>query len=127
MALAMKVAWDKEGDGDKGGRQATAMRAMAMLRVMVKAMRLAGGKEDTGEGCKGNGDSNVRAAGKEEDGGQVDCDGDKEGNGNSNEGGRQATATAMKRVMAMATRVVGNKEGNDDGGKSNENSNKGGG
>jgi hypothetical protein len=33
----------------------------------------------------------------------------------------------MKRVMAMATRVAGNKTGNGDGGKSNGNGNKGGG
>jgi hypothetical protein len=33
---------------------------------------------------------------------------------------------AMKRVMAMATRVVGNKEGNGDGNKSDCNDNRGG-
>jgi hypothetical protein len=37
------------------------------------------------------------------------------------------TAIATKRAMAMATRVVGNKEGNCDSGKSNGNSDKGGG
>jgi hypothetical protein len=36
-------------------------------------------------------------------------------------------ATATKRTMAMATRVAGNKEGNDDSGKSNGNGNEGGG
>jgi hypothetical protein len=36
-------------------------------------------------------------------------------------------ATATKRVMATATRVVGDKEGNGNGGKSNGNSVKGGG
>jgi hypothetical protein len=35
-------------------------------------------------------------------------------------------AAAMKRAMATATMVVGNKEGNCDGGKSNGNSNEGG-
>ncbi len=33
-------------------------------------------------------------------------------------------AAAMKRAMAMATRVVGNETGNGDGGKSNGNGNK---
>jgi hypothetical protein len=33
-------------------------------------------------------------------------------NGNSDKGGRQATAVAMKRAMALATRVTGGKEGN---------------
>jgi hypothetical protein len=34
---------------------------------------------------------------------------------------------ATKRAMVMATRVVGNKEGDGDGGKSNGNGNEGGG
>ncbi len=38
-------------------------------------------------------------------------------NGNC-KGGRQVTATATKRVMAMAIRVVGNKEGYGNSGKS---------
>jgi hypothetical protein len=50
----------------------------------------------------------------------------KEGDDNSNEGGRQATAMATKRAMAMALRVAGNNEGNGDGGKSYGNSVKGG-
>ncbi len=40
----------------------------------------------------------------------MECDGDKEVNGNGNEGGRQATATGMKRAMMTATRVAGNKK-----------------
>jgi hypothetical protein len=103
-----------------------AMRAMGTMWEMVMAMRLAGDKQDKGEGGKGNDDGDVRAAGEEEDGGQVDRDGAEEGDGDGNEGGRQATATATKRVMAMATRVVGNKEGNGDGGKSNSNGDEGG-
>ncbi len=41
----------------------------------------------------------------------------EEGNGNREESGRQVTAMATKWVMAMATRVAGNKEGNNNGGK----------
>jgi hypothetical protein len=47
--------------------------------------------------------------------------------GGSKEGGGQATATAMKRAMAMAMRVAGNKEDIGDGGKSDGNGVKGGG
>ncbi len=90
-------------------------------------MRLAGNKEDKGEGHKGNGDGDMRMVGEEEDGGQVECDGNKEGNSNGNKGGRQATVTAMKRGIAMGTKVVGNKEGKGDGGKSNDDGNEGGG
>jgi hypothetical protein len=68
----------------------------------------------------------TRMAGDEEDGGQVDCNGNKEGNGNGDKGGGQATAMATKRVMAMATRVVRDKQGNSDGGKNNGNGGKGG-
>jgi hypothetical protein len=68
MALATRVACDKEGDG-KGGRQAAATRAMAKIWAMATAMRLAGNKEDEGKDGKGNGDGDVRVAGKEEDGG----------------------------------------------------------
>ncbi len=55
-----------KGDGNKGGRQATATRAMAsemamatplaMTWAMVTAMRLAGDKEGKGKGGKGNGE-----------------------------------------------------------------------
>ncbi len=59
----------------------------------------------------------------------MDCNSNEEGNGDSDEGGKQATAVAMatKRMMATATRVVGNEEGNGDGGKSNGDGDKGGG
>ncbi len=52
--------------------------------------------------------------------------GSKEGC-HSDEGGRQATAIATKRAMATAMRVVGKKEGNGNGGKSNGNGIEGGG
>ncbi len=125
MALVTSVVCDKEGDG-KGGRQAMATRAMAMMWATVTAMRLAGDKEDKGKGSKGNGDNNVRVVGKEEDGRQVDCDGNDEGDANGEEGGRRVVVKATKRVMAMATRAVGNKKGNGNGGKNNGNRNKGG-
>ncbi len=54
----------KKGDGNEGGGQATATRAMAMTTATVmtwtiaKAMRLVGDEEGKGEGSKGNGDSN---------------------------------------------------------------------
>jgi hypothetical protein len=124
--IGNKVACNEEGDG-KGGRQATATRAMATMWAMATVLRLVGDKEDKGKGGKGNGNGNVRVAGKEEDGGQVDCNGNKEGNGNGNKGGGRATVTATKRVMATAPRVVGNKEGNGNGRKSDGNSSEGGG
>ncbi len=36
----------------------------------------------------------------------MDCDGDKEGNGDGNKGGEHVTATATKRGMAIVSRVV---------------------
>ncbi len=57
----------------------------------------------------------------------MDCNGNKEGDGNGNKGGGQLMTTVMKRAMAMASRVVGNKEGNGNKGKSNGDSNMGGG
>jgi hypothetical protein len=57
----------------------------------------------------------------------VDCNGNAEGNGNRNEDGGQVTAMATKKAMAIATRVVGDKEGNGNGGKSNGDGNKSGG
>jgi hypothetical protein len=39
-------------------------------------------------GLQGQYQCNVRVVGKEEDGGQVDCDGDEEGNGDGDEGGK---------------------------------------
>ena len=69
MALAMRVACNEEGngdnnegDGDKGGRRASATRAMVMATVtaptwaIVTMMRLAGDKKAKGKGGKGNGD-----------------------------------------------------------------------
>jgi hypothetical protein len=44
--------------------------------------------------------------------------GSKEGHGNDEDGGGQATAAVTKRAMARAMRVVGDKEGNGNGGKS---------
>ncbi len=55
------------------------------------------------------------------------CNGNKEGNGNCDEGGRQATVKGIKWAMARARRVAGDEEGNGDSGKSNGNGNKGGG
>jgi hypothetical protein len=72
--------------------------------------------------CNGWQDSSNRAMAIDMNGG-----GSKEGNGNGKEGGRQATATARKRAMATAIRVVGDKEGIGDGGKSDGNGVKGGG
>ncbi len=69
MALVMRVACNKEGNGDnnegngdEGGRRALATRAMAMATVtaptwgIVTTMRLAGNKKGKGKGGKGNGD-----------------------------------------------------------------------
>ncbi len=53
--------------------------------------------------------------------------GSKEGNGEGDEGGRKVTVTAMKRAMAPAMRVVGDKDGNGNGGKSISNGVEGGG
>ncbi len=47
--------------------------------------------------------------------------GSKEGNGDGEDGGEQAMATATKRELATAMRVVGKKEGNWDKGESNGN------
>ncbi len=53
--------------------------------------------------------------------------GSKEGNGNGDNGGGRATSTVMKRAMATAMRVAGDKEGNGDSVESNEDGVKGGG
>ncbi len=71
MATVTKGARDEEdngnsgksnGNGCKGGEQATATRAMATATVttwaMATAMRLAGNKEGKAKGGKGNSDSN---------------------------------------------------------------------
>ncbi len=77
MALATRVACDKEGDGngyksdgDEGDGRAMATRAMVTVMVTAKAMtwvmvmvtRLAGNKEGKGKGSKGNGDDNEGGA-----------------------------------------------------------------
>jgi hypothetical protein len=106
-----------------------ATRAMATMWAMAMVVRLAGDKDDKGKGGKGNLDGDVKVAGKEEDGGKVDCNGNKEGDCDGNEGGKGATATAMatKGAMVTATRVVGNEEGICNSCKSNGDGNKGGG
>ncbi len=57
----------------------------------------------------------------------MDCDGKEEGDGNSDKGGGRAMAMATKGVMARATviTVVGDKEGNGGGSKSDGAGNKG--
>jgi hypothetical protein len=79
-------------------------RAMATAWAMATAMRLASNKK-AGEGCKGNGDGNVKVAG------------DKEGKSSKAMATAMATrmagewsATAMKRLMAMVTRVAGKQQ-----------------
>ncbi len=59
----------------------------------------------------------------------MDCNSNKEGDGDGNEWGGQAMAlaAATKRMMAKARTVAGNKEGNVDGGKSNGDGDNGGG
>ncbi len=69
---------------------------------MAMVMRVVGDKESNGDGGKINGDS-------DKGGGRATGDGD------GNKGGRQAMAMVMKRVMATAMRVGGNKEGNGNG------------
>jgi hypothetical protein len=86
MALAIRGACDKKvvgnsnkGNGNKSSGRAMARRGMKTMWVMESGMRLAGNKEDKCKGSKGNGNSVVRVAGKEEDGGEVNCDGNKGG------------------------------------------------
>ncbi len=55
----------------------------------------------------------------------MDCNGNKEGDGNSNKGGGRVTAMATKRARATAMRVAGNEEGNCNRGKSNGDGDKG--
>jgi hypothetical protein len=110
MALATRVECDEESNGfggksngNKGGRQLMATRAMATVTattwVMATVMRLAGDEEGKGEGGKGNGDSDKGGRRQRGNG-----DGGKS-NGNGDNGGRRAMAMATKRVMVMATRV----------------------
>jgi hypothetical protein len=71
--------------------------------VMVMATRLADDEEGKSEGGGGNGMAMaMRVAGNEEGNGDF---GERDGNGDK--GGRQATATATKRVIVTATRVAG--------------------
>jgi hypothetical protein len=77
MALATRVACDKEGDGDgyksngnKGDKRVMATRAMVTTMatakvttwVMLMVTRMAGNKEGKGEGGKGNGDDDEGGA-----------------------------------------------------------------
>jgi hypothetical protein len=110
---------------------------MATMWAMAIGMRLAGNKEGKGKGSKGDGSSN---GGDTQQRGQwqwwqeqwhwqqgwqaSNSNGNKEGDGDSNNGGMQAMAAAIKRAMVIATRVVGDKEGNGDCGKRNGNGNK---
>ncbi len=130
MALVTRVACDKEGNGDssesngnKGGRQAMATRAMATAKVItwaiMMATRQAGDEEGYGKGSKGNGNGNEAGGQRRGYGQQL--------HGNSNKGGRHAMAMATKRAIAMAMRVAGDKEGNGDCVKSNGDGVKGGG
>jgi hypothetical protein len=67
-----------QGKQQQGGQVTKRVRART-ARAMATAMRVVGDKE--GKSSKGNGDGD--------------------------QGGKQATATATKRAMAMVTRVVG--------------------
>ncbi len=142
MTLAMRVECDKESNGfggksngNKCGGQFTAIRAMAMVKamawVMVMVTRLVGNKEGKGEGSKGNcnGDEGFgRQRGqwqqwqkqwqRRQGWWASNNKGDKEGDGDSDKGGRQATTAAMKRAMVLVMRVACSKEGNGDSGKS---------
>ncbi len=80
-----------------------AMRAKATMWVMAMAMRLAGNKEGKSEGGKGNGDGEFRVAGEEE------SKGNKVMALVTRIVGKW-TAMAMKRAMAMATRVAGEQQ-----------------
>ena len=122
MALATRVECDKESDGfagksdgNKGGRQLTATRAMAMVMattwVMATVTRLAGDKEGKGEGGKGDDDGD-EGGGRQRgngDGGNRDGDGNNGGrwrwdDGGGDKGGRGWRAT--KRAMAMVARAM---------------------
>jgi hypothetical protein len=102
MVVATRVVSDDKGDGDgnKGGRQATATRAIVVATTVV-------GKDE----CGGNGN---------EVGGQQRGQG-WHGDGNDEKNGGQATAMATKRAVAMAMRVVGKDEGDGKSGKCDAN------
>ena len=107
MALATRVECDEESngfgsksDGNEGGRQLTATRAMATVTatmwLMATVTRLAGDKEGKGEGGKGDGDG-------DEGGGRRSGNGDGgKSNGDGNNGSRRVMAMAMKRVMVIS-------------------------
>ena len=106
MALATRVEYDEESDGyggksdgNEGGRQLTARRAMATVTattwVMATVRRLAGDEEGNGEGGKGDGDS-------DESGGRQRGNGDcSKSDGDGDNGGRRAMAMATKRVRSL--------------------------
>jgi hypothetical protein len=131
MVMAMSVVGNYEGKGNKGncagnkggvqqrgqwqqrqeqcnkgGRQATAIRAIEMATAtmwgMAMATRQVGDKKGKGKGSKGNGNGN-------EGGGQRRVQGGKE-NGDGNKGGRQATAMVVKRAMAMVMSLAGKRQ-----------------
>ena len=92
MALATRVECDKESngfggksDGNKGDRQLTATRVMAMATaatwVMVMATRLAGDEEGKSEGGKGDGDGDKGGGQRRGDG---NGDGGKSDGNNDN-------------------------------------------
>jgi hypothetical protein len=73
MALVTRVVWDKEGnsnsnkgDGNKGGGQARATRAMETMWAVATAMRLVDDEEGKGKDSKGDGDGDVRVVGNKE-------------------------------------------------------------
>ena len=92
-----------KSDGNEGGRQLTATRAMTTVTattwLMAMVTRLAGDKEGKGEGGKGDGDG-------DEGGGQRKGNGNGgKSNGDGDNGGRRVMVMATKRVMVTATRV----------------------
>ncbi len=72
--------------------------------AMATAMRLVGDKEGRARLARAMATAMRVVSHKE-------CEWGK-GNGDGNNGGERAMATATQRVMAMATRVAGNEEGN---------------
>jgi hypothetical protein len=92
MLLAMRVECNKESNGfssksngNKGGRQLTATRAMATVMattwVMGMVTRLVGDEEGKGKGGNGDGDGDEGGGGRrgQYDGGKSNGDGDKGG------------------------------------------------
>jgi hypothetical protein len=110
-------------------------RAMARAaRSLVMVTRVVGDEVGNGQGSKSNGNGNKEGDGESNKsngdgvkesfdyGGKRDDGGNKEGEGKGGKGKgngdkvvRQGTVTAMKRAMATATRVAGDKESSDDG------------